>query len=168
MNTYSVTLRGLKDGYRSFSNLWQKIKQDVADGVPVQVEAFDSKTREQERLCHSCYRDLARDALLAGTKADAALWKESMKYAFYLATKDDPDFEADWRSRKPRMVPLIDGDGFIMTPIESKHFTKRLYAAYITFLHATGDLRGVQWSPTSLGREWAALNAAAEREAATA
>lgn len=160
MNTYSVTLRGLKDGFRAFSALWAQVKPFVADGVPVQVEAFDGKTREQEKLCHSCYRDLARDALLAGAKSDAGLWKESLKYAFYLATKDDPDFEADWRTRKPRMVPLIDGDGFVMTPIESKLFTKRLYAAFITFLHATGDARGVKWSVTSLGREWAELETA--------
>lgn len=121
------------------------------------IHDFEDKSRDQEKLCHSCYRDLARDALLAGMRADAELWKESLKYAFYLVTKEMPEFKAYWAKRKPRMVPLIDGDGFIMTPIESKHFPKGLYAAYITFLHATGDARGVKWSPTSLGRDWAAL-----------
>lgn len=153
----SVTLRNPVSGYLAFCRLWPQIKPYLVEGTWLIVEVFDGKTREQERLAHSCYRDLARDALLAGAKAEAELWKESLKYAFYLATKDDPEYAADWKRRKPRMVPLIDGDGFIMTPIESKRFTKAMYGAYITFLHATGDQRGVKWSKTSLGREWAEL-----------
>lgn len=117
----------------------------------------DDKTRDQERLLHSCYRDLAGQCLLAGMRADAELWKESLKYAFYLGTKDDPDFKKDWSTRKPRMVPLIDGDGFIMTPISSAGFTKNLYSAFIAFVHSEGDKRDVRWSKTSLGREWAEL-----------
>lgn len=151
----TVTLHNAQAGYAALMALWDQCKPHLIAGTKIQLEAFDGKTREQERLCHNCYRDLARDCLLAGAKADPALWKESLKYAFYLATKDDPDFIEDWRTRKPRMVPLIDGDGFIMTPIESKKFTKKLYAAYITFIHSVGDARGVKWSKKSLGREWA-------------
>jgi hypothetical protein len=154
---FLVTLHNAQAGYTALLALWDQLKPYLIAGHKIQIEAFDGKTREQERLCHSCYRDLARDCLLAGAKADAELWKESLKYVFYLVTKDDPEFAEDWRTRKPRMVPLIDGDGFVMTPIESKRFTKRLYAAFITFIHATGDARGVKWSKTSLGREWAGL-----------
>ena len=155
MTAYSVKLLNAQQAKQAILALCEQIKPHLLMGRTFTVEAFDGKTRDQERLCHSCYVDLARDALLAGTKADAGLWKESMKYAFYLATKDMDEFRDDWQRRKPRMVPLIDGDGFIMTPIESKGFTKDLYRAYITFLHATGDARGVNWSPTSLGRDWA-------------
>jgi hypothetical protein len=150
MTTYSVKLQNAQQARVAILGLCEKLKPHLIAGRAFTLEAFDGKSREQERLCHSCYRD----ALLAGAKADAALWKESLKYAFYLATKDMPEFSDDWQRRKPRMVPLVDGDGFVMTPIESKGFTKGLYAAYITFLHATGDARGVQWSATSLGREW--------------
>lgn len=159
MNVYSVTLHNAQQARQAIVALCEQLKPHLIAGTKITLEAFDGKSREQERLCHSCYRDLARDALLAGAKADEALWKESLKYAFYVATKDDPDFAADWKRRKPRQVPLIDGDGFVMTPIESKSFTKRMYAAYITFLHATGDARGVTWSQTSLGREWSELSA---------
>lgn len=154
MTTYSVKLHNAAQARTAILALCEQLKPHLIAGRPFTLEAFDGKSRDQERLCHSIYRDMARDAVLAGVKADADLWKESLKYAFYLATKDMPEFAQDWRRRKPRMVPLIDGDGFIMTPIESKHFTKALYCAYITFLHATGDARGVTWSPTSLGREW--------------
>jgi hypothetical protein len=154
MTTYSVKLQNAQQARQAILALCEQIKPHLIAGRTFTLEAFDGKSREQERLCHSCYRDLARDALLAGIKADADLWKESLKYAFYLATKDMDEFAQDWQRRKPRMVPLIDGDGFVMTPIESRHFTKSLYTAYITFLHATGDARGVNWSQTSLGNDF--------------
>ena len=157
MTTYSVKLFNAQQARSAIVALCEQLKPHLIAGRAFTLEAFDGKTREQERLCHSCYRDLARDAVLAGAKADEASWKETLKYSFYVATKDMPEFASDWKRRKPRMVPLIDGDGFVMTPIESKGFTKGLYAAYITFLHATGDARGVTWSATSLGREWAEL-----------
>jgi hypothetical protein len=153
MTVYSVKLQNAQQARQAILALCEQIKPHLIAGRTFTLEAFDGKTRDQEKLCHSCYSDLARDALLAGRKADSGLWKESMKYAFYLATKDMDEFKDDWQRRKPRMVPLIDGDGFIMTPIESKGFTKDMYRAYITFLHATGDARGVNWSPKSLGRE---------------
>jgi hypothetical protein len=152
-----MTLRDAVSGYKAYCALWLQIKPYLLSGTWLMVEIFDGKTRDQERLVHSCYRDLARDALLAGSKADDEQWKESLKYSFYLGTKDDPEFAQDWKRRKPRMVPLIDGDGFIMTPIESKRFTKGMYSAYITFVHSVGDQRGVKWSKTSLGREWSEL-----------
>lgn len=150
----SVVLRDAQTGHKAFSALWPQLKPHLIAGTALQIDVFDGKTREQERLCHSCYRDLARDCLLNGVKVSDGEWKESLKYAFYLGTKDDPDFAEDWKRRKPRMVPLIDGDGYVMTPINSRGFTKRMYAAFITFIHSAGDARGVKWSKTSLGREW--------------
>lgn len=157
MNTYSVTLHNAQAGHAALQALWQSLKPHLVAGNKIQLEAFDGKTREQENLAHSCISDIARDALFCGAKASKKRWKESLKYSFYLGTKDDPDYVADWRTRKPEMVPLIDGDGFVMTSIETRHFTKNLYRAWITFLHATGDARGVNWSPTSLGREWSEI-----------
>lgn len=156
MTVYSVKLQNAQQARQAILALCEQIKPHLIAGRTFTLEAFDGKTRDQEKLCHSCYVDIARDALLAGAKAEPALWKESLKYAFYLGTKDMDEFAQDWLRRKPRMVPLIDGDGFVMTPIESKNFTKGLYSAYISFLHATGDARSVNWSPKSLGREFEA------------
>lgn len=158
MTTISTKLRNAQQGWTALTSMYERLKPYLMAGHAFTVEAFDGKSRDQERLCHSCYRDIARDALLAGAKADAALWKEALKYAFYLATKDMPEFAEDWRTRKPRMVPLITGDGFVMTPIESKRFTKSLYSAYIAFLHHVGDERGVHWSQTSLGSDISIAN----------
>lgn len=154
LTTYRVTLTDERSGIITFRALWKKIKPLLKAGKRVHGEFSDGRTPEQDRLCHSCYRDLARDALLGGRKATAEEWKESLKYCFWLTTRDDPDFADDWRGRAPTQVPLVDGDGYVLTPVSSKRFNRRLYGAFITFVHQTGDARGVQWSKTSLGRDW--------------
>lgn len=154
MTTFRGTLRNERAGIITWRALWRKIRPLLEAGAWITYELTDGKTREQEQLCHSCFRDLARDAMLGGRPATAAEWKESCKFAFWLGTKDDPDFADDWRGRAPTEVPLPDGDGYVLTPVESKRFTKRLYCAFITFIHQVGDARGVRWSPTSLGRDW--------------
>lgn len=138
----------------------QGARQRAAQAVLVapdktRVTLEDGKTRDQEQLVHSCYEDFARCVLISGARMSAKKWKTTLKYAFYLETKDDETLRDDWASRAPEMVPMLNGQGFVMTEIESRHFTKALYSAFITFLHSEGDARGVQWSKTSLGREWA-------------
>jgi len=157
MNVIGTKLRSRAQAERWIAWALAKIGPALDEGRAVMCEFFDGKTRERERLAHSCYRDLARDCLFNGLKASELDWKCALKRAFYNATKNDPEFAADWERRKPRMIPALDGDGWIETEIESRGFTKNLYRAYITFIHATGDERGVRWSPTSLGREWSEL-----------
>lgn len=153
MTTYRVELRDARSGIITYRALWKKLRALLEDGAWVRIEATDGRTREQDRLCHSCYRDLAKQCLLGGKKASAAKWKISMKTAFWLATKDDPDFADDWAGRAPEEVPLPDGSGVVMEPVESSRFNRRLYGALIAFCHQTGDERGVRWSVTSLGRD---------------
>lgn len=148
-----LILRDPQRGHTEWVKAWQWCKAMVMAGNTLIVEIVCAKTREQERLYHSCFRDLARDCLYAGRKEDEEVWKRGLLQAFYEATKEDPDFVNDWKNRKPKMIPTLDGDGLLMLPIESKRFTKNLAKAFITFVHATGDLRGVRWSRTSLGRE---------------
>lgn len=151
--TVSVTLHSYVEAHKFVCALLARIKPLMLDGLQLGIEVFDAKSRAQERLTHSAYSDLSRDCLLGGMKQDAEAWKRSILQAFYEATKDDPELCRDWRNRAPRMVPSLNGDGVVWVGIESKKFTKRLYSNLITFIHATGDERGVKWSRTSLGRD---------------
>lgn len=154
MTAYRGTLTDERSGIITIRAVWKKVRALLEAGKRVHYEFSDGRTPEQDRLCHSCYRDLARDALLGGLPATADDWKESLKYSFWLGTKDDDDFKDDWKGRAPTQVPLVDGDGYVLTPVSSKKFNRRLYSAFITFVHQTGDARGVTWSKTSLGRDW--------------
>lgn len=122
-------------------------------GHRVAVIVENLKSRDQERLYHSCFRDLARDCLLGGMKQDAEAWKRSLLQAFYEATVSDPEFADHWRTRAPRMVPSLDGRGLLMVNVESKRFSSKLARGFIEFVHSVGADRGVRWSRTSLGRD---------------
>ena len=149
----SLALRDAQSGHVAWCKAWLWCKAMVMAGNELIVEIVCAKTREQERLYHSCFRDLARDCLLGGHKNDEEAWKRALLQAFYEATRNDPDYARDWKGRAPRLVPALEGDGLLLVGIESKRFTKNLAKAFITFVHATGDVRGVRWSRTSLGRD---------------
>ena len=151
--TYRVKLVNAQQARTAIVSMCEHIKPWLIAGHQLVLEVIDEKTRKQERLVHSCYRDLARDCLLGGLKQDEDAWKRALLQAFYEGTKHDPEFKNDWKGRAPRFVPALDGDGAVLVSIESRGFTKRLYSAFITFVHSTGDARGARWSRTSLGRD---------------
>lgn len=158
MKTISGKLVNAHQAHAWLASTWIELKPYLIAGHQITAEFFDGKTREQERLYHSVFADIARDckAPMVG-KADAETWKRLMVDAFYRATKDDDDLKAEWANRAPKMVPNLDGTGFVTVEIQTRRFTKKLAQNFITFLHAWGDEMGVKWSPTSLGREWSML-----------
>lgn len=153
----SITLRNPQQAHRQLVELWEWVKAMLMAGQTMCIEVFPAKSREQEKLYHSCFNDLSKQAPFHGQMVEPEVWKRALLQAFYEVTKNDDDFKADWRSRAPQMIPTLDGDGFLMIGVESKRFTKNLARAFITFVHSEGDKRGVRWSKTSLGREWAGL-----------
>lgn len=149
-----LQVRSAQDLPRALERAGQVGKALTFAGHAVCIVVESLKSREQERLYHSCFRDLARDCLLGGLKQDPEAWKRALLQAFYEATVNDPEFADHWRSRAPRMVPSLDGRGLLMVNVESKRFSGRLARGFITFVHSVGDERGVRWSRTSLGRDW--------------
>jgi hypothetical protein len=122
------------------------------DGCLVKIMPPE-KTRDQEKLAHSCYHDFAMHALLDGKRATDEDWKRSLKLQFWDETGADPEWAQEWKGRAPTLTPVPGTRYVIATEIASAKFPRRLYRAYIDFLHAKGDELGVQWSPQSLGRE---------------
>lgn len=158
MNTIQGTIKNWNDWPKIARAFVEIIKPQVLAGNEIGFSFFLARTQAQNRLQHSVYVDLARDCLVNGQKATASDWKEICKAAFYEGTKNDPEFAKDWQTRRPKVISTLNGDNTLYIPIESKRFTKAMAAAYITFLHATGDERGVKWRSTSLGREWSGIS----------
>lgn len=128
------------------------ILTEAPEGFLVKVLPGE-KTRDQEKLAHSCYRDFANCRLIDGKPADADDWKEKLKCDFFDETGNDPEFAEAWLSCRPTMTHVPGTRYVVISRISSSRFPRKLYRAYIEFLHARGDELGVQWSPTSLGRE---------------
>lgn len=150
----TLELHNAAQAHADIMDLWKTVlKNWLLNGHGLVLEVYSAKTRAQERLVHSCFRDMARDCPMAGQQVDAETWKRVLLLAFYEETRTWPDLADDWKGREPRMVPRLKGSGFVEVGIESRGFTKRLYSAFIEFVHATGAERGVRWSRTSLGRD---------------
>lgn len=160
----STTLRNVQQAKVWLPTALQQVRAWIDAGEDVFVEFVVRKSREQERLYHSIFRDFAKQLKHYGREMEAEDWKRLMIEAFYRATKDDPDYRDEWKNRAPRQIPNLSGDGWVEVGIESKRFTKKLATGFITFLHAWGDEQGVRWSMTSLGRDAVATIQARERE----
>jgi hypothetical protein len=128
------------------------IVEQAPDGCLVKILPPE-KTRGQEKLAHSCYEDFARSA--RGQHLTAEEWKRKLKLDFWDETGADPEYAEAWEGRAPTLTPVAGTRYVISTEIASAKFPRKLYQAYITFLHSRGDDLGVQWSATSLGKEYA-------------
>jgi NinB protein len=149
----SITIYNAQDLTPKMRELYEWCKAMSIAGHKLIISAVDEKTKRQENVYHSCFSDFAKSALFAGERIDEEAWKRALLYAFYIATKDDPDYKKDWESRKPRLIRSLDGLDLLQIGIESKKFTRRLAIAFITFVHSEGDARGVIWSPTSIAMD---------------
>lgn len=148
-----IRVHRLADLPQALAKVGQFTKAWAFSGCGIALIVESLKTRAQERLYHSCFRDLSRDCLLGGFKQDEEAWKRALLQAFFEVTRDDPEHRDDWKGREPRLIPDLYGRGMLMIGVESKRFTKGLAKAFITFVHTEGDSRGVRWSRTSLGRD---------------
>jgi len=153
-NIVTAALDNPFEGHPEIVKAWHKCKALMKrTGRGLRLIAFVPQSREQQCTYHSALADLARDCLLAGERRDEWTWKRSTLCAFYEATRRDPDFVDEWEAIEPVLIPRLDGDGFNLELLKSRCLSHGLAGAYLAFLHATGDQRGVTWSPTSLGRQ---------------
>ena len=153
MTRRTLTLYNPQQAYKELAELWPWIKAMLIAGHRLTVEVVDAKTRAQENLYHSCFGDFAKSAVFDGEKVDAETWKRMLLYAFFIGTKDDPDYKEEWKKCGPRFIRALDGFGMIPVSIESKKFGRKLASAFITFVHSEGDERGVKWSPASIAMD---------------
>lgn len=158
MSFHRITMT-LDEPRRSHSRLveaWRLVRLAIESGTSIVCEFYDAKSRAQERLYHSIFRDFAGQLLhpISGVSADAEAWKRLMVNAFWRATKDDPELQGEWAGRQPRNILSLDGTEFVSLDPRTSDFTKLLASNFITYLHAWGDSKGVRWSRTSLGRDF--------------
>lgn len=102
----------------------------------------ETRSTAQNRMLWSCLNDIAGtvqwpvDGKLQ--KLDAEEWKHILSAGL---------------KKHQRVAQGIEG-GFVMLGQRTSRMTVAEMGELITLAHAFGDERGVQWSKTSLGRDW--------------
>lgn len=135
---HTARLINAHQAYQWWASNWPTIKAMLMAGHRLHVEVRQEKRSDpQNRLMWSSLGDLAAQVEWHGQKLDAEVWKDMATAAL----------------KRQRVVPGIDG-GFVVLGQRTSTMTRAEMSELIDFVHAFGDQRGVQWSRTSLGREW--------------
>lgn len=106
------------------------------------------KSREQEQHYHAMIGDISRQVKFYGQLRDADRFvKRILIDAFKHETKDDPEFTEEWRKfGELELVPALNHSGFVALGEQSRSFSVKLAAAFITWLGAFGAEHDVKWS----------------------
>lgn len=99
------------------------------DGFVVEVKE-PTRNLEQNALMWALLADLERQIDWHGVKLTAEEWKDLLSAGLV----------------KSRVVPNIEGNGFVILGQRTSKMSKREFADLITLIQAFGDERGVRWS----------------------
>lgn len=111
------------------------IREGFSAAVTVAVLA-DTRTKKQNRILQSMCQDVARQVEWYGQR----LSKDDWRHMFVAAYRKDQ-----------RTVPGING-GFVVLGASSRDLSIAECSEVMELVWAFGAERGVQWSPTSVGR----------------
>lgn len=119
--------------------VWQWIKAMLVAGHRLALEVRpETRSLEQNQIMWSCLTDLSNQVEWFGKRLKKEGWKD-----FITGHLDGQD-----------LVPNMDGTGFISIQLgrSTSQMTIKEMIAVIELCHAFGADKGVNWSPTSLGR----------------
>lgn len=112
---------------------------DAPDGYRVEIRPR-TRTLDQNALLWSCLTDVAKQIQ----------WPVNGKHE-HLTPDEWKDIFSASLKQEQRMAMGLQG-GFVMLGERTSKMSIRAMTDLIDLIHAFGNERGVQWSPTSIGR----------------
>lgn len=103
----------------------------------------ETRSTAQNRLLHARINDVAKQKEWAGKRRDSDTWKRLLTAAWLRA-----------RGESIELLPAIDGHGVDVVFRRTSQLTVAECAELADYILAWGDGEGVNWSKTSLGRDW--------------
>jgi hypothetical protein len=119
-------------------------------GYKVTIEEA-AKSRDQEQKYHAMVGDIAKHCEFMGRKWDREDWKRLLVDAFVRVMREQAKAQGkpDPFAEECRMVPTLDGSGFVQLGAQTRGFKKGMASDFIEFLYSYGSESGVVWSETS-------------------
>jgi hypothetical protein len=93
------------------------------------------KKREQEEKYHAQIGDIAKQCKFMGQKFDREDWKRMLIDAFARVKAEEGEPIKGWG----RIIPSLDGTGFVQLGVQSRGFGKSLASEFIEHLYAFGS-----------------------------
>ncbi len=143
-----VILCESKQAHRAAMAMWEFVKPLLTEGKRfVLTLREETRTHAQNRRQWSILTDISKQVTFFGQKYIEEDWKDIITASL--------DGEL-------RMAPTLDGKRMVILGLRTSKMSKRRHCEFTDLAMAFGDQHGVQWSATSLGREWADLTEGVE------
>jgi hypothetical protein len=144
----TLTLHNPQQAHQAIAAAWLHIKAHLMAGTRLVLEVRDETRRTaQNNLLHSSFSDIAKQVEWCGKRMSINVWKRLCTAAWLRELGESPE-----------MVPALDGKGFDVIFERTSTLTVKQCASLTDWVHAFGDEHGVNWSPASLGRDWAGVD----------
>lgn len=119
-------------------------------GYKVTVEEQKRSTDQNDKM-HAMIGDIAKHCTFMGRKWDREDWKRLLSDAFVRVMREQAKAEGnpDPFAEQCKMVPSLDGSGFVQLGVQTRRFKKSMASEFIEFLFCYGAEAGVVWSDTS-------------------
>ena len=144
MSRITARLINAQQAHTWLSSTWPSIKALLMAGHRLRITiAPETRSTEQNALLHSIFADFARSGIeFAGKQRTAEQWKVLLISGHSAATKQGAE-----------IIPGIEGE-FVNIRESSAQMSVARMTSLIDYAHAFGNTVGVQFSRTSLGRNW--------------
>lgn len=122
------------------------------EGWRVRIEP-PPKSRPQEERYHAMIGDIAKQLLWHDQVLDAEEWKRLLIAAYVVVARSNAKAEGkgDPFAGQGRILPAIDGSGWVQCYVSSSRFTKAQAGEFIEYLLGWGEANGVIWSERARG-----------------
>jgi len=106
---------------------------------------------EQSDKFHAMIGDIAKHCTFMGNHLDAEDWKRLLIDAYVRIKRDEAHAagKPDPFHDQGRVLPSLDGTGFVQLGVQSRGFSKALASEFIEYLYAYGSEQRVAWSESS-------------------
>lgn len=101
------------------------------------IHSAARKSRPQEEHYHALINEIAASETLHGQKLPPESWKRLLIDAFKHETRNWPELRDEWdKFGEMQLLPALNHPGFVAVGEQSRKFSKKLAAAFITWLMA--------------------------------
>lgn len=131
---------------------YAKAQCDLApEGCMATFDYEPKKSRIQEEKYHAMILDIAKQCKFLEQEWEPEEWKRLLIDAFVRVMRNEAKEkgEPDPFDGSGKVVPALEGEGFVQLGIQSRNFSKKMAAQFIEYLFAWGSWNNVKWSESA-------------------
>ena len=130
-----VTLHNAQQGHQAIMQMWTQAKPYLLAGHKlVMTVEKEKRSLPQNAIIHAVIGEIAKQARHVGSRLDAEDFKRLLVHQFAKEIGLDAG----------RIVPSLDGTGFVQLGMQTRNFTKEQASEFLEWLYAWAAQNGVE------------------------